>query len=246
MPRFFIRQDQIDGETITLTGDDAHHVSRSLRMAVGEALTVCDDAGIEYACVLTEFLSDRVTARILSRAKGKTEPPYFVTVYQALPKGEKIDAVIQKAVECGAGAIAVFESERCIARIKPGKEGDKTERWQKIALEAAKQSGRSAVPRVRSAAIFSSAVSEAAKADLALFCYEGEGVTPLPAVLKRFPPKEGMTVSVMIGSEGGFSPAEYEIAVSAGMVPTGLGRRILRTETASSFVLACLSYEWEL
>ncbi len=250
MPRFFVDVDQITEREITLLGDDAHHISRSLRMAAGETITVSDGKGTEYHCQLTDFLPDRVVARILESRLCVTESPYRAVVWQALPKGEKLDSIIQKSVECGAAGICLFESSRCIVRVKDGDRGKKDDRRNRIALEAAKQCGRGVIPRVESPISFDRAVELAAQADLALFCYEGEGTEPLPKILGRF--RETLdesatpTISVMVGSEGGFSESEVARARAAGMQVTGLGKRILRTETAAAFVLGCLSYELEL
>ena len=148
MPRFFVRKDQIDNGTVTILGDDAHHISRSLRMAAGESITVCDMQKFEYDCTLTDFLPDRVLARVVSERKCDTEPPFAAHLYQALPKGDKLDTVIQKAVECGVSSITTFISERCIAKEK-GDEENKLRRRNKISLEAAKQSGRGIVPEVK-------------------------------------------------------------------------------------------------
>ena len=250
MPRFFVPKERITTETVTVTGDDAHHISRALRMAAGEKITVCDMVGTDYECELTDFLPDRVLARILSSCACAAEPPYRAHVYQALPKGDKLDSIIQKAVECGAVALTTFESERCIVRLKGENEDKKVERRQRIALEAAKQSGRGTVPTVYPTVSFARALKEAAEADLALFCYEGEGTEPIPSAIGRIASdwkgESPMRISIMIGSEGGFSPAEAEAAIEAGMIPVGLGKRILRTETASSFVLSCLVYALEL
>lgn len=253
MPRFFIGQEQITNGIITLTGDDARHISRSLRMAPGESVTLCDMRGNDYACVLERFTPDTVEARILSVSPSAGEPPFRVHLYQALPKGDKLDLIIQKAVECGVTEITPFESEHCIVKIKADVEDKKTERRQRIALEAAKQCGRGIVPCVHPAISFAQMLASAAKAQLPLFCYEGDGTRSLKEILRTCPlPHFGEQgsgrpeISVVIGSEGGFSPAEANAAHDAGMNLTGLGPRILRTETASGLVLACLSYEWEL
>jgi len=250
MPRFFVRKDQIADGYVTLTGDDAHHISRSLRMAAGERITVCDMQKFEYECELTDFLSDHVLARILQTTHCDTEPPYEAALFQALPKGDKLDSVIQKAVECGAYSITTFESERCVVRAKDGAEEKKVERRRRIALEAAKQCGRGRVPEVHATVPFREAIAQASKSDIPLFCYEGDGTESLATVIKRckkeLQGKETPTVSIVIGSEGGFSQAEAAAAVAAGMHPVGLGKRILRTETAAAFVLACLVYEMEL
>lgn len=249
MPRFFIRANQIEDGIVTLLGDDAHHISRSLRMAAGETVTVCDMQKNEYECELTDFLPDRVLAKILESRKSDTEPPYHAIVYQALPKGDKLDSVIQKAVECGASEITTFESERCIVRAKGENESKKVERRQRIALEAAKQSGRGIVPVVNPTVSFSEMCRRAAEADIALFCYEGDGTEPLPVALGKAVAKidkENPTIALIIGSEGGFSLAEAQKICSLGILPVGLGKRILRTETASGFALACLVYALEM
>ncbi len=252
MPRFFVCADQISDGIVTVLGEDAHHISRSLRMAVQERILVCDQQKNEYVCELTEFLTDRVKARVLEMRTCSAESPMDITVFQALPKGDKLDSVIQKSVECGASRVIPFESERCIVRSKSETEPKKTERRLRIAAEAAKQCGRGILPQVHPTLSFSKALESACAADLALFCYEGEETLPLPAVLKTWRsarlPADAIpeTVSIMIGSEGGFSVAEKELAVQKGMLSVGLGKRILRTETAASFVLACLVYEFEL
>lgn len=251
MPRFFVTKEQISDGAITLLGDDAHHISRSLRMAAGEEVVICDMQKNEYVCVLEEFLPDRVIAKILSQSKSNTETPFSAHLYQALPKGDKLDSIIQKAVECGVNSITTFNSERCIAKEK-GDEEKKLSRRQRIALEAAKQSGRGVIPSVCPTVSFKEAVSDAAKADISLFCYEGDGTESLKSFLSRKKTEirangvDEPTVSILIGSEGGFSLSEVEFAKSKGLVPVGLGKRILRTETASSFALACLCYEMEL
>ena len=250
MPRFFVRADQVQNDTVTILGDDAHHISRSLRMAVGERITVSDMQKNEYLCELCEFLPDRVLARVLEKGKNDTEPPYYAHVLQALPKGDKLDSVIQKAVECGASEITTFESERCIVRAKGENEGKKVDRRQRIALEAAKQSGRGILPTVNPTVSFRDALALCGESDLALFCYEGDGTLPLPTVLRDFrrehAGKEDARILVMVGSEGGFSLDEAAHAKAAGWIPVGLGKRILRTETAASFALSCLVYELEM
>lgn len=252
MPRFFVRSNQIADGVVTVMGDDAHHISRSLRMAVGDRITVCDMQRMEYECELTEFLPTCVRARVLSTVACDTEPPYHAHVYQALPKGDKLDSIIQKAVECGMAELTTFESERCVVRVKDAAEGKKLERRERIALEAAKQSGRGRVPQIHPTLSFAQAIEQAAKAEIPLFCYEGDGTQPLPSVLEHcLANRVGKTdllptVSILIGSEGGFSQAEAQAAIAAGLFPVGLGKRILRTETAASFVLSCLVYRMEL
>lgn len=244
MPRFFVQKDRITDSNISIVGDDAHHIARSLRMAVGDEITVCDMQGNEYECAISSFDEDReVIVEILSQSSSKNEPKVFITLYQALPKGDKLDTIIQKAVECGASKIVPFQSERCVVKIKSDSEEKKKERRQRIAAEAAKQCGRSAIPEVGDAVSFKEALDLAGDSDVILFCYEGDGTQSLKKVLTRiFEIEESMPnkISIFIGSEGGFSLKEADLAQSRGAVMTGLGKRILRTETASGFVLACL------
>lgn len=251
MPRFFVRQDAVGDGRVTLSGDDAHHIARSLRMAVGESITICDMQGNEYSCRISSFEDDvRVYAEILSVSHSQTEPPCKITLLQALSKGDKLDTVIQKAVECGVYEIIPFESERCVVRVKEDSEDRKTERRGRIAEEAAKQCGRGILPRVRRTVSFEEALRLASESTVRLFCYEGDGTEPLGAVLSRelVPDGDGNfpDVAVMIGSEGGFSVCEAERARESGMMPVGLGKRILRTETAPIFALSCIVCKTEL
>ena len=245
MPRFFIRQNQIEDDVIWITGDDAHHISRSLRMAAGEEITVCDMQGVEYSCVLESFEETSVGARIVSRKASENEPICTVRLFQALPKGDKLDSVIQKAVECGVREIVPFESERCVVRITSDAEDKKRQRRQRIAEEAAKQCGRSVLPEVSASVGFDEMLRKASSADICYFCYEGDGTEPLGKLLSKideYKNEKGSMpeIAIVIGSEGGFSLAEVEKAKAAGCLLTGLGKRILRTETAPVFVLSSL------
>ena len=247
MPRFFVESEFIEEDHIKIVGDDARHISRSLRMAAGEEITVCDMQGNDYICVLDEFADTHVGAKIISKHKVESEPPFYAHLYQALPKGEKLDYIIQKAVECGISEITTFNSERCIAKEKAN-ESTKLLRRQRISLEAAKQSGRGIVPRVNQTISFNLMIEEANRYDLVLFCYEKTDGTSFKELLSNFKTNCASTpkIAIIIGSEGGFSEKEAEFAKQSGMNLVGLGKRILRTETASSFLLGCLVYEFEL
>ena len=247
MPRFFIDKNCINGELVTISGADAFHISRSLRMAKGETITVCDGESFEYICVLEEF-SENVIARILEKRKSASEPPYRVVLWQALPKGDKLDGIIQKAVECGAFEIRLFESSRCIAKSDGKSDAKKSERRNRIAYEAAKQCGRGIIPSVASPVSYAEMLKQASSADLPIFCYEGESTAPLGKILDDFSRNsiEGKTVSLVIGSEGGFSETEAQKAKDAGMIMAGLGPRILRAETAPVFALGAIVAKFEL
>lgn len=249
MPRFFVSTNQICDGYINITGDDAHHISRSLRMAAGEHITVSDMQGTEYECTLESFSDGRVRARIDGSRVSDTEPKFRACLYQAIPKGDKLDSIIQKSVECGVFSVTTFESERCIVKESVTDE-KRLARRQRIALEAAKQSGRGVVPHINPTVSYKKMLCEASEADIRLFCYEGEGTQPLGAVLRGagacLRGGTPVSISIVIGSEGGFSPLEAQAAREMGFSLVGLGKRILRTETAAAFVLGCVVYESEL
>ena len=241
MQRFFLSSDSFDGKSFTITGNDAFHISHSLRMRVGDQISVSISEGRIFDCVLSSFTSDTVTADVVSESVCTTESPCRIHIYQALPKSDKLETVIQKSVECGAYSITPFISSRCIA--KEGSSFDKKlERYNRISFEAAKQCGRGVVPTVKNLLTYKQMLDEASKADLSLFCYEAEGTKPITQLLKP-----GIkSISVIVGSEGGFSPEEAMLARDKGISLCGLGNRILRCETAPLFVLSCLSFYYEL
>ncbi|MBR2612798.1 MAG: 16S rRNA (uracil(1498)-N(3))-methyltransferase [Clostridia bacterium] len=248
MPRFFIAKENIqakeDDTLAYITGEDSFHIARALRMAVGDVLTVCDSDGCEYDGTLEKIRDDVCAVRLENRRSAKGEPPVFITLYMAYPKGDKLETVIQKAVELGASRIVPFESSRCIKRPKADKVEEKTRRLAKIATEAAKQCGRGRLPEVCRPMTYTEMLAHAKEDDLALFCYEGEGTKNIRAILEEaHSPK---TISVIVGSEGGFSPEEASAAQACGMIMTGLGERILRCETAPDYALSAISYQFEL
>lgn len=247
MPKFFVEKNQIDNDYVNICGDDAHHISRSLRMAVGEHITVSDKSEFEYECVLEKFLESSVSAKIINKYPLSSEPDIRVHLYQALPKGEKLDFIIQKSVECGVYDITPFESERCVVKVKSDAESRKGDRRNKISLEAAKQCGRGIIPVVNPTLSFEQMITNASKSDLTLFCYEGKDTEPLGVVLRNIENRSALKdISIIIGSEGGFSSTEAELAKSSGFTLVGLGKRILRAETAAIMSLSCLVYEFEL
>ena len=243
-PRFFVENDGIDGSSIVLNGESAHHISKSLRMREGERIVVCDRKGNEYECVLMNFTADTVEAKIEDVRRCLSEPEYKITLYQACPKSDKMDMIVQKAVELGVNEIVAFMSERCIARYDAKDFEKKCARWQKIALEAAKQSGRGYVPTVRWLSDLNAVIAESTNGSTAFMCYEDEDQITLKAFLEN--KKEENNFSFIIGSEGGFSQKEADKCRNSGVLTVGLGNRILRTETASGYVLSCIAYEREL
>lgn len=244
MPRFFAEKENISPQSseIRIIGDDARHIARSLRMACGEKITVCDGEGTDYVCVLEKIRDDCVETRIESSARSTAEPPYKLIVCQALVKGDKMDTVIQKSVECGATSVLPFESSRCIMKMKENSDS-KMNRWNRISSEAAKQCGRGCIPVVENPIPFSKLGEKVEDCELKLFCYEDEHGNSLGDVLRST--DRPHSVCLAVGPEGGFSPEEAEEAKRCGFVSVSLGNRILRTESAAPFVLAALCTFYE-
>lgn len=224
MPRFFIGP--LSGDCAVIEGGDARHITRVLRMQPGERITLCDGAGTDYAGVI-ESVGDTVSVRVLESCRSEAEPTVSLHLYQALPKGEKMELIIQKAVELGASDITPVLTSRCVSRPDPQSMEKKRARYQKIAFEAAKQCGRGVIPSVRPLLSFGQALAEAANFDLSIFFYECGG-----AFLQKIISPEKKDIALFVGSEGGFSEEEAAQAVATGAVAATLGKRILRCETA--------------
>ena len=245
MPRFFVCREAVDrdGKAIRIEGDDARHIARSLRMACGDELTVCDGSSTEYFCKLERIRDEECLLSIISECQSASEPKSKITLYMAYPKGDKLETVIQKAVELGASRIVPFEASRCIKRPKAEKIDKLTARHQRIADEAAKQCGRAILPEVSDPKSFKEMLSELGEAKLSLLCYEGEEERSLKSALPEIAPE---SIAVIIGAEGGFSKDEAAAMEEKGAVLVSLGKRILRCETAPSYVLSAISYNYEL
>lgn len=244
MPRFFVNKNNIEENRIIIDGSDAHHIARSLRMAEGDEAIVCDGEGMEYRCTLTRIRDEECECEIVEALNSGTESPVRTTLCMAYPKGDKLEVVIQKAVELGCDRIIPFESSRCIKRPKAEKAEKQTARLQRIAEEAAKQCGRARIPTVSAPISFKQMLTEAQKCDLSLLCYENEdGKTIKDAISNASDVK---SISIIVGAEGGFSSEEVSEAAEAGCLSISLGNRILRCETAPLFALTAISYELEL
>lgn len=236
MPRFFIEPKEMSKDEIILIGENARHITKSLRMQPGESLTVCDGQGMDAE---TEICSvgEKVTLRVLTRMPSQSEPSVEITLYQALPKAGKMETIVQKAVELGVARIVPVLSTRCVSRPDTKAQQKKTERYYKIALEAAKQSGRGRVPTVEPMISFSQLLERIPEEDLFLLFYEGGGES-MKALIKP----EAKKIGLFIGPEGGLSPEEVHQATSCGAKRTTLGPRILRCETAPLAALSVLLF----
>ncbi len=228
--RYFVAP--IQGDTAAVTGGDAAHLGRVLRVAPGDALTLCDGAGFDYDAEVVSVQPEHINLKILSKYTSISEPKLHITSCIGYAKGERMDWAVQKAVELGASVIVPFFSEHCV--VKPKNAAEKRARFARIALEAAKQSGRGLVPQVAEAEDFPAVLARASAASRALFFYEAGG-QPLPDAV-------GSEADILLitGPEGGFSPREAALAKEAGCVTVGLGPRILRSETAVAASLAAV------
>lgn len=251
MPRFFLPPDVVISrdlplpDRLLLEGENAFHLSVSLRSRIGDAITVCTESGIAIDCTIMDIFGGKknpcVVVRPLSIREEKTESDIDITLIQGMPKGKKTDSILQQCTQLGVSEIIFVYSDRSV----PERENmeTKTERYQKIVLEAAMQSGRSKLPKVRVADSFDAIVEEMKSADLSFFCYEQEGEKGIKALLQKDPIH---SVSFAVGPEGGISDREAKLFLSAGICSVTLGKRILRTETAGPAVLSMIQYEKEL
>ena len=231
MPRFFVPKDRLGDETV-IEGEDARHLSRSLRAREGEKLVLSDGEGGDYLYEITGFTREKVLLRLVEKLESDQEPGLRVTLFLAAAKGDKTEFMIRTAVESGAAAICPFLSRNCVARPKPGQ---KTERWNRVALEAAMQSGRSVVPPVFDVVDFRAAVEMAGKIGGAVL-YE-KATRPFGKALPELLSGGKREIAFLIGSEGGFTPEEAGTAEKAGLMPLSLGKRILRCESVPLFVM---------
>jgi len=234
--RFFVEKSQIAGNTATVTGDDARHLIQVLRAKPGQAVELSDGTHV-YQTRIREIWDGQVILDIVEIQESRAEPHLWVTLYQAVAKGERMDWAIQKAVELGVGRIVPVLTQHTVVQLDAQKAGKRAERYQRIASEAAKQSRRDTVPEVSAPVPFLDAI-RTARVPLKLIAWEREGAQGLSALLRATEIPEA--VDICIGPEGGFAVEEIEAARSAGWLCVGLGPRILRTETAGIAVLSAL------
>ena len=247
MLHIFVDPAQMQGDLLYVRGTDVNHIKNVLRLKPGDEISVRtgqDDR--EYRYGIEEFTDSEVVCRLRFVKEADVELPVKVYIFQGLPKADKMELIIQKAVELGAAEIIPVQMRRCVVKLDGAKKGKKTQRWQAIAESAAKQSRRAVVPLVREPMTMEEAVRFAEQnTDVRLLPYElqeADGSTR--EVMDGI--REGSAVSIFIGPEGGFDPAEVEMAREAGVVPISLGKRILRTETAAMVALSFLIYHFEI
>ena len=246
MQRFFVSREMIDEENmrIRLTGEDVNRIKNVLRMKTGEELWVSDGERYEYHSQILDISPDEILLEILYRQEPDYELPSKIWLFQGLPKGDKTELIIQKAVELGAYQVVPVRMKRCVMKLDEKRGAKKAERWQQIAESAAKQSRRMLVPQVSSPVSFAEAMQMAVALDRIIVPYElAKGMTETRNILDSIKP--GESIGIFIGPEGGFDPQEIEELKSCGAETVTLGHRILRTETAGMTLLSVLMFKLE-
>jgi len=238
MTRFFVLPEELQPDFMVLTGENAAH-ARVLRLKAGEEVLVCDGAGRESLCSVSDVSDGQISLVVKHSKANETEACVRVSVYMAFSKGDKLEHVIQKATELGAWEIVAFPSARCVSRPDEKSLKKKLERWQKIAQSAAEQSGRGVIPKVLVLPSYAEAIKRAAQAEKAILFYENEQAVTLKMSLQT---GDYRTVSLLTGPEGGLEEAEVEKARQAGLDICTLGKRILRCETAPLCALSAVMY----
>lgn len=243
MRRFFTEPENINEDSARIL-EDAGHITRVLRMEPGEKILLFDGSGYEYLAELTCIDAKECIASILQKTYSEQEPDISVTIFQGIPKSGKMESIIQKCVELGVSDIVPTSLDRCVAKLESGKkENEKLKRWNKVALEAAKQCGRGKIPKVLPPMTFKDAIEKMKTMDLALMPYEMLGHQGDMSLKRVLSGTDCKSIGIIIGPEGGFSDAEAKIAEDSGLAMVGLGKRILRTETVASTMLSIIMYE---
>ena len=246
MYQFFVNPDSISDNRIMITGPDVNHIKNVLRMKPGEEIAVSNGQDAkEYRCGILTIDDDAIVCELRFIKESDLELPARIHLFQALPKSDKMELIVQKAVELGAYEIIPVNTKRCIMKLDEKKEKNKLARWQGISEAAAKQSKRKIIPQVREVMTFERAIQYAKDMEICIIPYElARGMDNTVQVMNRL--AKDQDIAVFIGPEGGFDEAEIALATEAGIIPISLGKRILRTETAGLAVLSMMMYQLEI
>lgn len=244
MYHFFIQAKQVKHNAVYLEGRDVNHIKNVLRMKIGEKISLSDEDGVGYTCSIAGFGDDTIQLDIIEMKEVSHELPAKVTWFQGLPKGDKMETIIQKAVELGAQEIVPVITKRCVVKLDEKKRENKLKRWNLIAESAAKQSKRTLIPKVSEVLLFDEAIKKAEQFDIVCIPYENaKGMGATKEFLGKLCP--GMNVAFYIGPEGGFEQYEIEEAKGNGVYPVSLGKRVLRTETAGMALMSMIMLTYE-
>ena len=251
MPKFFVNEEQINNQKIKIQGTDVNHIKNVLREKVGSELIICNEkTGQDYLCEIKEIKEENIICNIKEKLLNNVESNIKVTIMQGLPKADKMELIIQKSVELGVNNIIPIEMKRCVVKLKDKDKIKKIERWQKISVVAAKQSGRNIIPEINQVENLKNICETFENYDIVLLAYENEKENTIKNELKKLKEKnqnknEDVKIAILIGPEGGIAEEEVEIARKKGAKIITLGKRILRTETVALNVLSIIMYELE-
>ena len=248
MPKFFVTNEQIKNDLITIKGQDVNHIRNVLRQRVGDEITICNSyKGQDYLCEINKIEDEYIYCNILKELENNVESNIKVTIFQGLPKADKMELVIQKSVELGVYDITPIEMKRCVVKLNEKDKIKKIDRWQKISEVASKQSGRNIIPKINNVLKVKDIIEKIADYDLLLVAYENEEKLTLKEQLKNITniEKDEIKIGVLIGPEGGIDPEEMVELKDNGAKIVTLGKRILRTETVALNVLSIIMYELE-
>lgn len=251
MPKFFVNEEQINNQEIKIQGTDVNHIKNVLREKVGSELIICNEkTGQDYLCEIKEIKEENIICNIKEKLLNNVESNIKVTIMQGLPKADKMELIIQKSVELGVNNIIPIEMKRCVVKLKDKDKIKKIERWQKISVVAAKQSGRNIIPEINQVENLKNICETFENYDIVLLAYENEKENTIKNELKQLKEKnqnknEDVKIAILIGPEGGIAEEEVEIARKKGAKIITLGKRILRTETVALNVLSIIMYELE-
>ncbi|MBR2704107.1 MAG: 16S rRNA (uracil(1498)-N(3))-methyltransferase [Clostridia bacterium] len=246
MPKFFVKNDQLENDKITILGEDVKHISNVLRMKANDVIQVCNtDTQINYNVQLKSFEKDKVIGIITETIASEAESNINLKIFQGIPKSDKMELIIQKSTELGVKEFIPVDMERCVSKISGKDEAKKIDRWQKIAEVAAKQSGRDMIPNVGNVMTVKQVCSTVCELDMLIVPYErAEGYSFKDAVEElKAENKENVSIGIVIGPEGGFESSEIELLKESGAKIVTLGKRILRTETVALAMSSVIMYE---
>lgn len=243
MPKFFFDAQNIINNKLTLIDENYKHIARVLRHKVGDVICLCDGCGYDYKAIIDEITTEEIHTTITDKYKNNSESEIKITLFQGLPKSDKLEYIIMKCTELGVAKVIPVESQYSVSRITAENLKKKLERWNKIAFEASKQSQRGEILKVESPMQFKNAADVASGYDLFIIAYELESEVKLKEILKKY--NKPKNIAVFIGPEGGFALDEVEYAMSKGAKSVTLGNRILRTETAGIALVSMALYEYD-
>lgn len=246
MPKFFVTNNEIIDNIIKITGEDVNHIANVLRKQIGDTLNICNTSTSDnFLCQIEKLNKEEIECKIIEKRQSETEPNTYITLFQGLPKAEKMDLIIQKCTEIGVSNFVPISMERCVVKLDNKAENKKIFRWQKIAETAAKQSGRDIIPKIENLINLKKVCNLIKKYDIVLLAYENEKENTLKMALNTIRNKDNAKIGIIIGPEGGITTEEVKELVESGAITVTLGNRILRTETVGISMASIILYELE-